>query len=68
MRAFVQAPGSADELAPEDQKSPITALEKRSARRRRAELIEAVTAARNEFKAGRCRAATSQQILRRILS
>jgi hypothetical protein len=68
MKTFAQVLDSADELAPEDQESLIAVLERRLAERRRAELIEAVTAAREEFKAGRCRPATSKQILKRILA
>jgi hypothetical protein len=67
MKTFAQVLDSADELAPEDQESLIAVLERRLAERRRVELIEAVASARHEFKSGRCRPATSKQILKRIL-
>ena len=68
MKTFAQVLDSADELAPEDQESLIAVLEHRLAERRREELIEAVASTRAEFKAGRCRPATSKQILKRILA
>jgi hypothetical protein len=68
MKTFAQVLDSADELAPEDQESLIAVLENRLAERRREELVEAVASARAEFKAGRCRPATSKQILKRILA
>ena len=68
MKTFAQVLDSADELTLEDQESLISVLENRLTERRRAELIDAVQEARAEFKAGRCRPATSKQILKRILA
>jgi hypothetical protein len=68
MKTFAEVLDSADELAPEDQESLIAVLEKRLAERRREELIAAVAFARDEFKSGHCRPATSKQILKRILA
>jgi len=68
MKTFAQVLDSADELAVEDQESLIAVLENRLAERRRAELVEAVAQAQDEFKSGRCRPASGKQILKRILA
>jgi hypothetical protein len=67
MTKFAQVLESADALAIEEQESLVEVLQHRVAERRRAELVEAVKAARRDHKAGRCRPATPAQILKRIL-
>lgn len=68
MTKFAQVLDSADALAVEEQESLVEVLQRRLAERRRAELVEAVKAARREFKAGKCKPATPAQILKRILA
>ena len=68
MTKFAQVLDSADGLAFEEQESLVEVLQHRLAEHRRAELVEAVKAARQEFKAGRCRPATPAQIVKRIFA
>jgi len=68
MTKFAQILDSADGLALEEQESLVAVLQHRLAEHRRAELIEAVKSARQEFKAGRCRPATPAQIVKRLFA
>lgn len=68
MTKFAQVLDSADGLALEEQESLVEVLQRRLAEHRRAELVEAVKSARQEFKAGRCRPATPAQIVKRIFA
>ena len=68
MTKFAQVLDSADGLALEEQESLVEVLQHRLAEHRRAELVAAVKAARQEFKAGRCRPATPAQIVKRLFA
>ncbi len=68
MKTFAQVLDWADELGVEEQESLVEVLQRRLAERRREALIEAVTSARREFGRGRCRPATPNQIVKRILA
>ena len=68
MNSFATVLDSADQLSPEEQESLIGVLQRRLTERRRAELVEFVREARREFRQGRCRPASTAQILKRIIS
>ena len=68
MTKFAQVLDSAADLAVEEQESLVEVLQHRLAERRRAELVAAVKSARREFKEGRCRPATSAQIVKRLFA
>ncbi len=68
MSTFGQILESSTALSLEEQESLVVILQRRLAEHRRAKLVEAVSAARREFKAGRCRPASSKAILKKILA
>jgi hypothetical protein len=68
MTKFAQVLDTADGLAIEEQESLVEVLQHRLAEHRRAELVEAVKSARQEFKEGRIRPATPAQIIKRIFT
>lgn len=68
MKTFGQVLELAEELQLDEQESLAEVLRRRVSEHRRAELIQAVKEARREFKAGRCRDATPQQIVKRLLA
>jgi hypothetical protein len=59
---------AADQLPLEDQESLIDILQKRLRDHRRAELVQEVEQAQQEFAQGQCKIATPQQIIEEILS
>lgn len=68
MKTFGQVLEWADELPLEDKENLVSILERRLREQRRAQLIKGVKAARRQFKAGRCRPATPDDIMRRVLA
>ena len=68
MKTFDEVLECADELPLDQKESLLTVLRHRVAEERRAELIEAVKEARNEFLSGQCRPATPVQIIKKLLS
>ncbi len=66
MKTFGQVLELADDLPLEQQESLVAILQRRMREQRRAELIEAVKEARKEFKAGRCRPASPEVIIKKI--
>ena len=56
---------SAEELSVEEQETLVSILQHRLVDERRAELVQAVREARQEYKAGRCRAASPTEIVER---
>ena len=66
MKTFAQVVESADALSIDEQESLVSILQRRLAEQRRAELIKAVKAARQEFKTARCRPAPPAQIMEKI--
>jgi hypothetical protein len=68
MRTFGQVLELADALSLEEQESLVDVLQRRLSERRRAELVKAVKEARKEFKAGRCRPAAPDEIMKKILA
>ena len=68
MSMFAQIVDSVDDLSLEEQESLVALVQRRLAARRREALIAEVKVARQEFKAGKCRAASPDQILRKILA
>jgi hypothetical protein len=59
---------AADQLPLEDQENLIDILQKRLRDHRRAELVQEVQQAQQEFAQGQCKIATPQQIIEEILS
>jgi hypothetical protein len=59
---------AADQLPLEDQKNLIDILQKRLRDHRRAELVQEVQQAQQEFAQGQCKITTPQQIIEEILS
>ena len=57
-----------DQLSLEDQENLIDILQKRLRDHRRAELVQEVQQAQQEFAQGQCKIATPQQIIEEILS
>lgn len=68
MKTFGQVLEAADALPVKDQESLVAILQRRLREQRRAELVKAVKAAREEFNAGRCRPASPRAIMKKILS
>ena len=58
----------ADSLSLEEQESLVGVLQRRLREQHRAELVKAVKEARKEFKAGRCRPASPDDIIKKILA
>jgi hypothetical protein len=65
---FEEVLEAADRLSLEEQEAITDILRKRMIDQRRKEVIKEVREAQKEFQAGRCRKATSQEILNEILS
>jgi len=59
---------AAEQLPLEDQENLIDILQKRLRDHRRAELVQEVQQAQQEFAQGQCKIATPQQIIEEILS
>ena len=59
---------AADQLPLEDQENLIDILQKRLRDHRRAELVQEVQQAQQEFAQGQCKIATPQKIIEEILS
>ena len=66
VKTFGQILESAEELSIEDQETLVSILRRWLADERRAELIQAVREARQEYKAGRCRPASPAEITKKI--
>ena len=66
MNTFGQVLEWADTLSVEDKENLLAILQRRLREQRRAELADAVKAARQEFKAGRCRPASPAEIMKKI--
>jgi hypothetical protein len=65
---FEEVLAAADRLSLEEQETIMDILRKRLIDERRKELNKEVHEARKEFQAGQCRKATSEEILKEILS
>ena len=65
---FTEIVDAADRLSPEDQESLIDILQKRLRDRHRAELVNDVREAQQEFAEGKCQIATPAQLMEEILS
>jgi hypothetical protein len=59
---------SADKLSVDEKESLVSILNHRVAEQRRDQVVEAVKQARREFKEGRCRPATTAQIMKKLLA
>jgi hypothetical protein len=68
IRTFEEVLEAADRLSLEEQGTIIDILHRRMIDQRRKELIKEVHEARIEFQEGNCRPATSEEILKEILS
>ena len=68
MKTFGQVLESADRLPLEEREPLVTVLQRQVAEQRRAQLVEAAKEARREFKAGRCRAAAADQIVKKLVA
>jgi len=68
MKTFGQVLEMADALSPDEQEHLVLILKRRLSEQRRAELIAAVKEARKEFKAGHCRPAGPDEIIKKILA
>jgi transcriptional regulator of heat shock response len=65
---FTEIVDAADRLSPEDQENLIDILQQRLRDRRRAELVNDVREAKQEFAAGKCQVVTPAQLMEEILS
>jgi ribosome-binding factor A len=65
---FTEIVDAADRLSEQDQENLIDILQKRLRDRRRAELVNDVREAKQEFAAGKCQAVTPAQLMEEILS
>ena len=68
MSTFARVADSVDELSDDEQESLVALVQRRLAARRRAALIADVKAARQEFKEGKCRPASPEQIFRKLIA
>ena len=68
VKTFEEVLEAADRLSLEEQETIIDILNRRVIEQRRKVLIKEVQEARKEFQAGNCRQATSEEILKEILS
>jgi hypothetical protein len=68
MKTFGQVLEWADSLSLEEQESLVGVLQRRLREQHRAELVKAVKEARKEFKAGYCRPASPDDIIKKILA
>jgi hypothetical protein len=66
VKSFGEVLESADALSLDEQESLVSILQRRLREQRRDELVKAVEEARAEFKRGRCRPATVNEILKKI--
>ena len=65
---FEEVLEAADRLSLEEQETIMDILRRRMIDERRKELVNEVHEARKEYQGGRCREATSEEILKEILS
>ena len=65
---FTEIVDAADRLSPEDQENLIDILQKRLRDRRRAELVNDIREAQQEFAEGKCQVVTPAQLMEEILS
>jgi hypothetical protein len=65
---FGQILESADKLSIDEKESLVSILNHRVAEQRRNELVQAVKEARREFNGGRCRPATTAQIMKKLFA
>jgi hypothetical protein len=65
---FQEVLDAADKLSMEEQGTIIDILHRRMVDQRRKELTKEVLEARKEYQEGRCHQATSEEIIREILS
>ena len=68
MKSYGQVLDSIEALPEDQQESLLDIVRKRLAERRRAALVKSVGEAREEFKSGKLRPATSSEIMRKILA
>jgi len=66
--SFGQVVEAADNLSEEEQETLIDLLSRRLIERRREKLAKEIKDAQQEFKAGLCKPATSDEIMKEILS
>jgi hypothetical protein len=65
---FAEIVDATDRLSAVEQENLIDILQKRLRDRRRAEIVDNVRAAQQEFAEGKCQAATPAQLMQEILS
>jgi len=65
---FAEVLDAADQLSLEEQTTLIEVLNRRLVEHRRDQLAEEIQQARREYAAGQCKPATSEQILKDLLS
>ena len=68
MKTFGDVLESVEALSLDEQENLVSILQRRLSEYRRAELAQAVRAARKEFNAGRCRPASPDEIIRKIVA
>jgi hypothetical protein len=66
--SFAEVLEAADKLSPDEQQTIIDILYRRMIYYRRKELVKEVHEAQQEYQEGRCRPATSEEILKELLS
>jgi hypothetical protein len=66
LNSFAEVLEAADKLSPDEQETMIDILYRRMIEHRRKELVKEVQEAQQEFQEGRCKPATSDEILKAI--
>jgi len=67
MKTFGDVIESVETLSLDEQEDLVSILQRRLREHRRAELVRAVKAARKEFGTGRCKPASADEIIRKII-
>ena len=68
MKTFGDVIESVETLSLDEQEDLVSILQRRLRQHRRAELVQAVRAARKEFSAGLCQPASPDEIIRKIVA
>ena len=66
MKSFSDVVDAADALSPDEQENLVSILQNRLREQRRAELIRSVEEAETEFREGKCKPASVEQIMKMI--
>ena len=68
MKSFSDVVDAADALSPDEQENLVSILQKRLREQRRAELIRSVEEAEVEFREGKCKPGSVEEIMKMVSS